>query len=100
MQGMVWFPLSFVFRFLVLTLGCVILQVPGSAQAVPRGPIGPGNVIVTSMFGGQIFGFDIDQNGTEGILTEASFQPDGRLLAAVETFDQMTGKILRVVKQV
>src|SRR5437667_6459073 len=33
--------------------------------------VGPGSVIVHSQFGGQIFGFDIDPNGNEGILSEA-----------------------------
>ncbi|MBI3474987.1 MAG: hypothetical protein HY010_04595 [Acidobacteria bacterium] len=72
---------------------------PAPSQQHASG-VGPGSVIVQSMFGGQIFGFDIDQNGTEGILTEAFFLPTGKLLAAVETFDQSTGKILRVVKKI
>jgi len=59
--------------------------------------IGPNGVIVQSMFGGQIFGFDIDQAGTEGILCEAQTTDNG-ILAAVETFDQATGAIIRVVK--
>ena len=54
-------------------------------------------VIVHSKFGGQIFGFDIDQNGTEGVLSEALSQSNGNILAAVETFDQKTGKILNVL---
>ncbi len=54
-------------------------------------------VIVHSMFGGQIFGFDIDQNGSEGLLSEAQTLANGLVLAAVETFDQKTGKILAVV---
>ncbi len=58
--------------------------------------VGPGKVIVHSKFGGQIFGFDIDQNGSEGLLSEAVAQSSGTL-AAVETFDQATGKILKVV---
>jgi hypothetical protein len=32
---------------------------------------GPGTTLVHSQFGGQIFGFDIDQHGTEGVLSEA-----------------------------
>jgi len=56
-------------------------------------PPGVGKVLVHSKFGGQIFGFDIDQNGTEGVLSEAL----GSVNAAVETFDQKTGKILKVV---
>ena len=54
-------------------------------------------VFVHSKFGGQIFGFDIDQNGTEGILSEAQTLGNGDVLAAVETFDQRTGKILKVI---
>jgi len=61
----------------------------------PNRDAGPGNVIVHSKFGGQIFGFDVDQNGTEGLLSEAG----GSVNAAVETFDQKTGKILDVVVQ-
>lgn len=58
-----------------------------------------GKVIVHSKFGGQIFGFDIDQNGTEGVLSEALLQNNGTVLAAVETFSQSTGRILKVVSE-
>jgi hypothetical protein len=62
--------------------------------------VGPGSTIVQSQFGGQIFGFDIDQNGTEGVLSEAqTLNAQGKILAAVETFDQATGQILSVVKK-
>jgi hypothetical protein len=54
---------------------------------------------VHSQFGGQIFGFDIDQNGTEGVLSEARTMSGGRVLAAVETFDQTTGKIVKLVRR-
>lgn len=60
---------------------------------------GAGNVLVHSKFGGQIFGFDIDQNGTEGVLSEAAIQSNGTVLAAVETFNQKTGQILKVVSE-
>ena len=60
---------------------------------------GAGKVLVNSKFGGQIFGFDIDQNGTEGVLSEALFQSNGNVLAAVETFNQKTGQILKVVSE-
>ena len=59
--------------------------------------IGAGNVIVHSRFGGQIFGFDIDQRGTEGVLSESQNVGGGQYLAAVETFDQKTGNIIKVV---
>lgn len=56
-------------------------------------------VIVDTRLGGQIFGFDIDPDGTEGILSEAQTLNDGTILAAVETFDQRTGEILSIVTQ-
>jgi hypothetical protein len=88
---------------ILLCLFCVVWSEGAVAQTSNagqvRGAIGPGSVIVNSQLGGQIFGFDIDQNGTEGLLTEAQTLPDGHVLAAVETFDQATGKILKVVKK-
>ncbi len=59
--------------------------------------IGAGTTFVYSKFGGSIFGFDIDQNGTEGLLSEGQTLENGNTLAAVETFDQATGKIVKVV---
>jgi hypothetical protein len=61
--------------------------------------IGAGPIFVYSKFGGSIFGFDIDQNGTEGVFSEGQSLPNGNTLAAVETFDQVTGKIVKVVKK-
>ncbi len=69
-------------------------------QLHPKAAVGPGTTIVNSQFGGQIFGFDIDQNGTEGVLSEAQDIGGDKVLAAVETFDQATGKILKVVKKI
>jgi len=59
---------------------------------------GAGQILVHSLFGGQIFGFDIDQNGTEGLLAESKQLANGNILAAVETFDQASGRILDVVQ--
>jgi len=76
------------------------LSVQCAAQASGEGTraaVGAGTTIVHSKFGGQIFGFDIDQNGTEGVLTEDKILDNGNVLAAVETFDQKSGKILKVV---
>ena len=70
-----------------------------AAQADQSQPgVAPGaSVIVHSKFGGQIFGFDVDQNGTEGVLSEAQTLSGGQVLAAVETFDPRTGSILKVI---
>ena len=64
-------------------------------QANPNA--GVGKLLVHSKFGGQIFGFDIDQNSTEGVLSEAQDLQNGNVLAAVETFSQTTGQILAVL---
>src|SRR5208283_2411975 len=47
----------------------------------------------------QISGYDIDQNGTEGVLAEQKTLSNGNILSAVETFDQKTGKILKVITE-
>ena len=83
----------------VVALGVVTLGV-GQAQAASGQPaIGPTGVIVQSQFGGQIFGFDIDQAGNEGILCEAQTLDNGRTHAAIETFDQTTGAIVKVIQE-
>ena len=51
------------------------------------GSLGP---ILTTSDGGQIFGFDVDQNGTDGVLASASYTD-----ISVQTFDETTGKITK-----
>ena len=83
--------------FSLLLCGAAAFAQSDDVQSKPA--TGPGKAIVHSKFGGQIYGFDIDQNGTEGVLSEAVLQSNGSLLAAVETFNQTTGKILNVITQ-
>src|SRR5450755_1528093 len=73
------------------------LAAAGEFQPNPNA--GPGDVIVHGKFGGNIFGFEVDPNGTEGLLCEAVGNPDGTVLAVVETFNQSTGKIIKVLSQ-
>src|SRR5205809_4419779 len=56
-----------------------------------------GSVIVQDKFGGQILGFDIDQASDEGVLSEYRDLNNGNVLAAVETFSQTTGRIIKLV---
>ena len=58
-----------------------------------------GDVIVHGMLGGLIFGFEVDPNGTEGLLCEAVLNSDGTVSARVETFSQVTGRIIRVLSK-
>jgi hypothetical protein len=65
-------------------------------QLVPAG-FTLGNVLRTAD-GGQVFGFDVNQNGSDGLLASAqTISPQGQVLASVETFDQMTAKITKTV---
>lgn len=65
-------------------------------SSAPKPAIGPGNVIVTPKFGGTILGFDVDQNGSEGLLSESATNGCGY---ATETFDQKTGDIIKVLRK-
>lgn len=60
-----------------------------SIARMERNSVGPGAVITTSD-GGEIFGFDIDQNGNDGLL--ASY--DGSQIS-LQTFDTQTAKITK-----
>jgi hypothetical protein len=77
---------------------CSVAALGQTTDFQPNPSAGPTGILVHSKFGGQIFGFDIDQNGTEGVLAESKLVANGNLLAAVETFDQATGNILNVVE--
>src|SRR5436305_1566281 len=98
-------PSMLILKF-ALRLGmaaCLLLMsLPSGAQeSQDESTSTPGaqQIFVHSKFGGRIFGFDVDQNGTVGILTEAQDISNGNVLAAVETFDQKTGKILRIIAE-
>jgi hypothetical protein len=84
-----------------LGLFCFAGLRPGVAKAedLRQNPVaGPaGSVIVQDRFGGQILGFDIDQASDEGVLSEYRDLNNGNVLAAVETFSQTTGQIIKVV---
>jgi hypothetical protein len=80
-------------------LGGVIQSTPRAAQLpmpVP-GKVGLGPTIFPK-FGGGLFGWDIDQNGNDGLLTE-TLDEKTDFLNAAETFDETTGKITKVVKK-
>jgi hypothetical protein len=72
-----------------------LFSIPSSVAAAQSQTAGLGNAVVHTAFGGFILGYDIDRTGTEGLLAESN----GGSQVAVETFDQATGKILKVVTQ-
>ncbi len=82
------------------SLAAAVVSIFILTAAIPGAAAAPNDsVIVRSMLGGQISGFALDQAGNEGILAEAQTLPGGKVLAAVETFDQTTGAIIKVIQQ-
>jgi len=73
----------------LITLAAVF---PRPTVAAPG--LGP---VVTTKDGGQIFGFDIDAQGNDGVLSSSQDLPNGEVLSSVETFDQTSGKIVKKV---
>jgi hypothetical protein len=80
---------------LCLCAGLALAQTESSLTASP--PTGQG-FVVQDFYGGQIFGYDVDCSGTEGMLSEAFRLPNGTLQIATETFDQATGRLISVVE--
>ena len=72
-------------------------EVVGGNEFQPNPAAGSGSVFVTPKFGGAILGYDIDRNGTEGLLSEYVSLSGGESLVATETFSRKTGAILKVV---
>src|SRR5262245_48833193 len=82
------------FLFAALSVTVCAFGVSAQKAAAPAGP-----VFVNSALGGSILGYDIDQNGTEGLLSEYVALPGGTSNIATETFDQTTGQIIKIVVQ-
>jgi hypothetical protein len=59
-----------------------------------RHTVGLGSILTTKD-GGQVFGFDINQNGSDGVLASAQTVGSSIFKVSVETFDQDTGKITK-----
>lgn len=83
-----WFTLSYSALAVTLSILCCLAICVGSAAA---------QVIVQPKFGGQIIGYSIDPCGTEGLLAEYVALENGKGLVAVESFDQATGAIIKVI---
>jgi len=73
----------------VLTTFCL----PSFAASGHKAALGK---VLTTQDGGQIFGFDIDQHGQDGVLASArTIDSKGDVRVSVETFDQNTGTITK-----
>ena len=91
--------------FVVAAIILIVFVTPparGDERSLVTAPdrTGATDVIVHGRLGGLIFGFEIDAFGTEGVLSEALINSDGTITAAIETFDQKTGRILHLVKRI
>jgi hypothetical protein len=71
------------------------IPIGGADHRVSHGTVGLGKILSTKD-GGQIYGFDINQNGNDGVLADAATtsQP-GVYKVSVQTFDQNTGKVTK-----
>jgi hypothetical protein len=79
-------------RGITLAMAAVGLLAAGSAAAHAVGL----GAVLTTRDGGQIFGFDIDQAGDDGVLAIAqTINAQGEVRVSVETFDQNTGAITK-----
>jgi hypothetical protein len=81
---------------LSLPVVCLLVLI---VPALSAQNIGPTTVKVHTALGGFILGYDIDQNGTEGVLAESLVLSDGSYDVAVESFDQTTGAILNTIAE-
>jgi hypothetical protein len=79
-------------RIAIGILVSILFSLGAIATAAEPGATGLGRVL-TSRTGGQIFGFDINQHGDDGVLASAADRPGGRRLVSIETFDQDSGRI-------
>ena len=92
-----FFTIALWLSFAVALLGCCRFAKAQTSNNGSKPPKGPGKVFVHPALGGTIFGFDVDQNGTEGLPSEGI--GSGDCPYATETFDQKTGKIIKVVRK-
>lgn len=91
------------FNRLVLSIAVLtLLSVCARTPALAVNPLKhePGGVIFHGVLDGDLLGYDIDQSGKEGVLAESLALGDGKDDVAVETFDQSTGKILKVIREI
>lgn len=92
-------------RLLILPSSCLVLLAlcACAGTTTPAGGVTPAThltavhdgsslgPVLTASDGGQIFGFDIDSNGNDGVLAAAGGQ------ISVQTFDETTGKITKTL---
>jgi hypothetical protein len=96
---------------LALTVSLAACSAPQSGPVIPldaganvayqgiardSGTLGP---IVQPKMPGQILGFDLDQNGSDALLANYRVLQGGITQASVETFDQRSGDITKMVKK-
>jgi len=92
---------TIVFATLVVFTGLITGSQSATAQAAnvaSGGRQGKLGKVLSSAYGGQIFGFDVNENGGDGIIDDAVSLSNGGLKSAIETFDINTGKITKIVK--
>jgi hypothetical protein len=86
---------------LAFASGCALSQGPpvnpAAKQSFAGRLVGIGPVL-TSKFGGPILGWAIDENGTDGVLTEVT-HISAPYISAVETFNQTRAQVEKIVRK-
>jgi hypothetical protein len=78
-----------------LLIGLHLTVAEAAAKGQRGSQVGLGQILTTKD-GGQIYGFDINQDGDDGVLASAQDSGvNGDFKVSVETFDQNTGRITR-----
>lgn len=80
-------------RFITVTL-VVSFALASAALAAGRGHEAGLGAVLTSKDGGQIFGYDLNRHGKDGVLASAqTVDGDGNELVSVQAFNQDSGRI-------
>jgi hypothetical protein len=91
------------FALCALVIGLNGPSAASAAQTKPAPSIGHHSVglgpILFDAFGGGIFGWDMNQNGNDGLLSETVFEQNATFLNVIETFDESTAKITKIVQK-
>ena len=78
---------------IALAIAALLCTGVAPGKSIVPHEVGLGKVLTTKD-GGQIYGFDIDQNGSDGVLASAGYSGNN-FFVSVETFDQDKGTITK-----
>jgi hypothetical protein len=69
-KPVIWLSAQIAAATLLVVASCAVWAAAGTVKTAPNSPTGAAPVVVQGKLGGEIMGYDIDQNGSEGLLSE------------------------------